>query len=1178
MGKEKSSIQNKFLEKMFYIVFISIGLWSFLWIYDEYTTFNSESESLRITHLQSQKLMLKNQVSEVINYVNDIKKHSEQKLAVALKERVYEAHQIALSIYQQNSVSKSPEEIKKMIRDVLRPLRFNSGQGYYFAVSMDGVEQLYPVSPELEGENLIRLQDSQGAFVIQDEIEIIKKEKEGFVKNFWVKPEKNPAILYPKISFIKYFEPLDWYIGTGEYLDEAKEQVQGEVLNRIANLRFGAEGYFFGSTYQGDSLFSDGKITVGSDNIRDLTDPDGVKIIQEQRKAVENSEGGFVYYSWNKLNTAVPYPKISFVRGIPDWEWTIGAGVYLDTIEQTISENKTALINGLKKRVIRSVWILAGLLCLIYFWSKRISNQIGKSVELFLSFLKKAATESVTINPDDIQLLEFREIAVSTNKMLKDRRKAEETLKDREEKYRKLVSNITDVIVIMDKKGIINYKSSNITEHFGWSPDDLIGKHGLFTVHPADQERIGKELARILIKDNTKTRVEYNYLCKDGSFTPVELTAVNLVNDPIINGVLANYKDITEHKQKNEALRKSEEKFRLAFLTSPDAINLNRMADGIYLEINEGFSKIMGYSREEVIGKSSLALNIWKDPKDRDRLLSGLKKDGVVENLEAAFMGKERKIRIGLMSARLLTIENEVLILSITRDITERTLMEADRERHLAAIEQVAEGVVITDTDANIEYVNPAFEKITGYSRQELIGKPPRILKSGEHDGLFYRQLWETIITGNTWTGRLTNKRKNGSFYTEEATISPVLDKSGKTINFVAIKRDITDEIRMKRILQQSQKMEAIGTLAGGIAHDFNNILFPIVGHSEILLEDVSEDNPFRNSIHEIYTASLRARDLVQQILAFSRQGNSELTLMKMQPIIKEAMKLIRSTIPTTISINQNLQTDCGPVKADPTQIHQIVMNLTTNAYHAMEENGGELNVTLKEIKLGEHDLILPDMKPGFYACLIVTDTGMGMNKELTEKIFDPFFTTKENGKGTGMGLSVVHGIVKGLNGTIQVHSKPGKGSAFHVCLPVVKSTFVDQETQANKPIQGGVERVLLVDDEKGIITMEKLALERLGYHVTSRTSSLEALEAFRARPDEFDLVISDIAMPEMPGDKLAVELIKIRPDIPIILCTGFSETMTEEKIKSLGIKGLLLKPIIIRDLAKKMQDILEKK
>jgi PAS domain S-box-containing protein len=632
---------------------------------------------------------------------------------------------------------------------------------------------------------------------------------------------------------------------------------------------------------------------------------------------------------------------------------------------------------------------------------------------------------------------------------------SEKNFRDSEEKYRKLVSNISDVIVIMDKDGIINYKSANITEHFGWSPDDLIGKHGLFTVHPDDQERIGKELTRILIKDNAKTRVEYQYLCKDGSFKPVELTAVNLVNDPIINGVLANYKDITERRQKSEELRKSEEKFRLTFLTSLDAIILNRLDDGTYLEINEGFTKIMGYSREEVIGKTSVALNIWKDPKDRDRLLSGLKKDGVIENLEAEFIGKDGQIRSGLMSAHIVKIGNDEVILSITRNIT--------------------------------------------------------------------------------------------------------------------------DEIRMKKVLQQSQKMEAIGTLSGGIAHDFNNILFPIVGHTEMLLDDVPEDSPFRGSLNEIYAGSLRARDLVHQILAFSRQENSELKLMKMQSIIKEALKLIRSTIPSTISIHQHMQSDCSAVKADPTQVHQIVMNLATNAYHAMEETGGELNVTLKEIQLGEHELITPDMMPGSYACLTIADTGTGIDKKTIDKIFDPFFTTKEKGRGTGMGLSVVYGIVKNMNGVIQVYSESGKGTRFHVYLPVIKTNSVKEETLTDEPIHCGTESVLLVDDEEGIIVMEEQVLQRLGYQVTSRTSSIEALEAFKANPDRFDLVITDMAMPNMAGDKLAVQLIKIRPDIPVLLCTGFSETLSEEKIQSIGVKGFLLKPIIMKDLAKKIRQVLDR-
>ena len=425
--------------------------------------------------------------------------------------------------------------------------------------------------------------------------------------------------------------------------------------------------------------------------------------------------------------------------------------------------------------------------------------------------------------------------------------------------------------------------------------------------------------------------------------------------------------------------------------------------------------------------------------------------------------------------------------------------------------------------------------------------------------------------------------RKDGTTCYIEASVALKRNSKGHPIGFQGIARDISErkkvekeKILLEKRIGQSQKMESIGTLAGGIAHDFNNILFPIVGYAEMILMDTPEDSPIRDSLNQIYTSSLRAKSLAKQILTFSRQERHELIFMKMQPIIKEALKLIRSTIPTTIEIKQDINTDCGVIKADPTQIHQIVMNLATNAFHAMEETGGELKVSLKEMELGTLDLINPNMAPGVHACLIVADTGKGMDKNLIDKIFDPFFTTKAIGKGTGMGLSVVHGIVTAMGGAIHVFSEPGKGTGFHVYLPVEKSLSETQVTNSEAEIRGGTEHILLVDDEEAILTMEKQVLERLGYHVTSRTSSIEALEAFRANPDKFDLVITDMAMPKMSGNKLSEALTKIRPDIPILLCTGFSGNMSEEKATFIGIKGFLLKPIVMKDLAQKIREVLD--
>ncbi|MDA3791923.1 MAG: ATP-binding protein, partial [Desulfobacula sp.] len=425
---------------------------------------------------------------------------------------------------------------------------------------------------------------------------------------------------------------------------------------------------------------------------------------------------------------------------------------------------------------------------------------------------------------------------------------------------------------------------------------------------------------------------------------------------------------------------------------------------------------------------------------------------------------------------------------------------------------------------------NQAFKDISGYTDEEISKMEAPASYYSPEDLERAAIVIKEVITSGFGVIEIDLICKDGRNVPTEYNVSLIKDDEGEPKYLISIGRDVTnrkqvekEKNKLEARLRQSQKMESIGTLAGGIAHDFNNILFPIVGYTEMLLEDVPEDSPFKDSLHNIYTSALRAKSLVKQILTFSRQETGELILMKMQPIIKEALKLIRSTIPTTIEIKQDINPDCGVIKADPTQIHQIVMNLATNAYHAMEETGGELKVSLKEMELGPLDLINPDMTPGTYACLIVADTGVGMDKNLTDKIFDPFFTTKAIGKGTGMGLSVVHGIVTAMGGAIQVYSEPGKGTEFHVCLPVEKTLSQEQATTSKVQIQGGTEQILLVDDEEAILSMEKRMLERLGYQVTSRTSSLDALETFRDSPDKFDMVITDMAMPNMSGDKLSV-------------------------------------------------------
>jgi PAS domain S-box-containing protein len=885
------------------------------------------------------------------------------------------------------------------------------------------------------------------------------------------------------------------------------------------------------------------------------------------------------------------------------------------------------------------------------------------------------------------------------------------------------------------------------------------------------------------------------------------------------------------------ALRQSEEKFRLAFHTSPDSINFNRLSDGVYIDINEGFTKLTGYTREDAIGKSSVDLNIWYDPKDRQRLVKALKSDGYIENLEARFRRKNGQIGIGLMSASVLRLNQEDVILSITRDITERKQVEdalrdsedryhqlfdastdailvrtgetiihansaalklfranhigdlvgrryldfvhpddraesiervrrsmrgdwivpprehrlttldgqviyvesagvpikyqgeiqhfgmfrdiTDRKRveealresekqHRQIVESSTDAILVRSGDVII-YANPAAVRLFRASHAgELVGKsylglvhpddrpesierikkgindrwiaPPRehrmvaldgqilhvestgvpIQYKGEAQlfGVFrditerrqvdeklreterkYRELAESLpqvifevdSTGNliylNQTGyalfgyipedfakgfnvleafipedreRIANDimisvqglrlgRQEYTAVKKDGTKFPVgvhanrimRDQTatgirGILIDFTPIKRAEEEKKKLEIQLQQAQKMEAIGALAGGIAHDFNNILSAIIGYTELAMLNEGAEH-CTAELNEALKAANRAKDLVKQILAFSRQTDEERMPVKVALVAKEAVKFIRATIPSSIEIKTRIDEKSGAVLANSVELHQIIMNLCTNAHHAIGEQAGLLEVAVQNTEVGlsqRNNLI--DLEIGSYVRISVKDTGYGMTPDVIKRIFDPYFTTKEKGVGTGLGLAVVHGIVKKYGGSIKVKSELGKGTTFHIYLP--KADIAPPiKAEQPKQLMGGSERILFVDDEKMLVDIGQQALQRLGYDVVSRTSPIEALELFKAKPDFFDLVITDKTMPGMTGDVLAKELMNVRPNLPVIICTGYSQTIDQERAKQIGIKAFVMKPILINEIAAAVRKVLAK-
>jgi len=761
--------------------------------------------------------------------------------------------------------------------------------------------------------------------------------------------------------------------------------------------------------------------------------------------------------------------------------------------------------------------------------------------------------------------------------------------KNAEEKYQSILADIEEFYYETDLQGNLTFFNDAACNIIGFSREELQGKNNRDYTTPETAKRLYRVFNSVYRTGEKRKISDYEVIRKDGSRRVLEISAT-LKRDEYgsPNGFRGLGRDVTDRVKAEEALRLSEERYRAIFENSLVGI-FQSTPEGRYIRVNPAFARIYGYeSPEDAISSiTDIGTQIFVDAEDRKRCLATLQQTGILEQFETRTRRKDGSIIWTVINSRIVRDPEgrPLFIEGVIEDSTERINAEdalrASEERFIKVFQSNPIPMTIATIDeGRLIDVNERAIELSGYSREELIGRTSIAI------GLWaYPEERDRLIATLRETGSLRDGMAH--FRTRAGDVKPALWSAdsiqlGEKKVLLTTIHDITERViaeenrlKLEAQLRQAQKMEAVGTLAGGIAHDFNNILFAVIGYAELCLQDILDED-IRWNLSQILSACSRAKTLVNQILAFSRQVEQERRPLDVVPLAKEAVKFLRSSLPATIDLSLDARVTNSVILGDATQIHQVLMNLCTNAAHAMRASGGRLRILIDNAAPPAG--LLPDetdgIRPEGFLHLGVSDTGQGIEPAQLNRIFDPFFTTKAPGEGTGLGLSAVYGIVTSLGGTIGVDSTPGRGSTFDIYLPSVAARGQEPQRPV-EPIPRGTESVLFVDDEGHLVEVMGQVLSALGYRVTTVRESRNALRMFRENPDSFDLVITDMTMPDMTGADLAREILRLRPDTPIILCTGYSELIGEEEALKMGIRRFLMKPLFMGDVAREIRAVL---
>ena len=758
-----------------------------------------------------------------------------------------------------------------------------------------------------------------------------------------------------------------------------------------------------------------------------------------------------------------------------------------------------------------------------------------------------------------------------------ERRNAGQALRESEERFSRLADAAFEGIVISEN-GVVVDLNEQLAKMFGYGRSEMIGMKVTRFVAPESVDLVKSKL-----KAGSEEPYEHLALRKDGARLFVEVRAKSLPYDGHLFRVTA-IRDVTDRNQTEEILRSSEKQYRTLFESANDAMFIFDPSSEVILEANSKACETYGYPRKEFIGMSlkSITMDAVRGEEEIRRILG----EGSMKEYETVHFKKGGIAGHFLLNASVIDYKGSKAILSISRDITEHKRANEILRLQGAAIQSAANAIVITDRAGNITFVNAAFTRITGYTSEEALGKNPKILKSGEQPATFYENMWETINDGNVWRGEIVNRRKDDSLYPEEMTITPVGNEQGEITHFIAIKNDITERKRLQEQLIQAQKMEGIGTLAGGIAHDFNNILGIILGHLSLMTHSNYNPLTLATSAETITNAVERGASLVRQILTFARKTDVSREIVDVNGLIVEVTKMLQGTFPKTIEIVRELDSTLPVIYADRTQLEQVILNLCINARDAMEGlsgiklGSGKLIVQTSKISGRQLRMRFEDATTSEYANINVTDTGTGMDAETQKKIFEPFFTTKSAGKGTGLGLAVVYGVLKAHQGFVDVKSELGQGTTFSLYFPSSMSMVSSASTQKDENLANlrGSESILIIEDELSIRNFMTQALEGYGYRVVTAKDGVEAIKQFEKHGKEIALVLSDMGLPKLDGSEVFSTLKLRDPNVKVILASGYLEPQYKSELLNAGARGFIQKPYTPEQVLRKIRDVLDQR